>query len=151
MVMLFVFDSVEFVREQVFVAEDESGACEKTSPIVFVRCFLANHDYLPRQAQDRLKNRNLKTRGPLCSAGRAVELAGKYMMVFVCFSISLTQVLGAYVGVVVVFPWCANTRLSRCNKPLSRQIHHVILNTKSRLDGCAAQVGGAAGAGVGMV
>jgi hypothetical protein len=26
MVMLFVFDSVEFVREQVFVAEDESGA-----------------------------------------------------------------------------------------------------------------------------
>jgi hypothetical protein len=53
-----------------------------------------------------------------------VELAGKYMMVFVCFSISLTQVLGAYVGVVVVFPWCANTRLSRCNKPLSRQIHH---------------------------
>jgi len=37
MVMLFVFDSVEFVREQVFVAEDESGACEKTTPIVFVR------------------------------------------------------------------------------------------------------------------
>jgi hypothetical protein len=33
------------------------------------------------------------------------EIAGKYMMVFFCFVISLTQVLGPYVGTIVVLPW----------------------------------------------
>eukprot|EP01043_Picozoa_sp_COSAG02_P003081 COSAG02_NODE_73_length_41919_cov_6.571066_34_plen_150_part_00 len=33
------------------------------------------------------------------------EIAGKYLMVFFCFVISLTQVLGPYVGIIIVLPW----------------------------------------------
>ena len=44
-------------------------------------------------------------RGGWQDAGRNSEIAGKYLMVFFCFVISLTQVLGPYVGTFVVLPW----------------------------------------------
>jgi hypothetical protein len=35
-----------------------------------------------------------------------VGVKGKYLQAFVCFLLSLTQVLGGYVNAVVALPWC---------------------------------------------